>query len=58
MSLDLHSLMNIKVKMFEFLLNFQQHKFGISAKYLIPFISIVNFTIATHKFSWKYYLIF
>ena len=57
MSLGLHSVMNNMVIFFEFLLNYQQHKFGISANYFIPFISIVKFIMVTYKFSWKYNLI-
>ena len=40
-----------------FLLNYQQHKVGVSAIYFFPFISFVELIIVIHMFSGKCYII-
>ena len=51
-------LVNAIMNTFEFSLNYQQHKVGISANYIFPFISFVKFIKIIRKFGRKYYLIF
>ena len=47
-------LVNAVMDTFEFSLNYQQLKVGISANHAFPFIAFVKLNKATHK----YYLIF
>ena len=42
---------------FEFSLNYQQYRVGISMNHFFPFVSFVTFVIVTHKFGGKCYLV-